>query len=564
MAAPRPVDIDDDRVAVDGAGADPEDVLLEAAGASLVHDGGPLSPARPMIRGLSGARLGVDVGGLDLSDPSTGLLDAAMLPWSAASSLVIDTGAAPGEGEGGALHLSLLRGPALRARVLTGSLSTARLSVAAAGADALVAFDAGVTRGDFAFRPTSAVAAPAGFDAIRTDNDQRRASLLGAARARAGDVDVDALAFAAAHDGGIAGMATSPTHGLRGEDALAGARAAFATRAASGARISLVVDGRASHRATFGPQAPRSAVESAGGAVQAGVASMAMGTAHVDVDAGVDGASLVGADAPGRLGASARVRARAPLGPVRLRAVLDGRALSDAGPLFSGELRAEAGGILRGSVGVSRASRAPTLDELYAPRGLVLGNPALRPEAVDDVEAAVAFAPGRVLEAKAVGFAGMVEDGIAYVNRNAFEIAPENLGPAWRAGIDISLSVEPSPWCGLEAVGEALASEVAVTRAPLPLAPPFSSRIAVRAGPRAGAPALTAVLRSRGAAASNAFGTLKAAPYHLVDLLLRWPLGEHLALGASLDNALDARDARDANQMPLPGRLLFFSLEVRG
>ena len=118
---------------------------------------------------------------------------------------------------------SLLRGPALRARFLAGSLSTVRASVAAASDDVIAAADAGSTRGDFAFLPSSPVAPSSTTPVIRTDNDQRRGSLLaGVHTSAAGAVasPEEVLANWAAEDGqgqhGDRQQAVSRTSAWRG------------------------------------------------------------------------------------------------------------------------------------------------------------------------------------------------------------------------------------------------------------------------------------------------------------------------------------------------------------
>lgn len=568
----RPVDIDDERAPVGDALllADPADVLLGVLGGGLVHDGGPLAPARLVVRGLSGARLHADLSGLDLTDPATGLVDVAALPWTFTESLVLESGA-DGRGTGGGLRLTPSRIEGIRGHVLAGSLGTVRGSLVAASDELLVAADAGTTRGDFLFVPTSATGGPAGEPLLRGNNDQRRASALALGRMRTGDVEMKSLAFAAGHTGGIPGLATSPTRLLRGEDGVAGARVSVERKTAL-VRTALALDGRASHRSTEGPADPRSVIESLGGRISVDVRALPLAlpwtdaSGFLDVGAGADTARLMDGSFS-RSSASMGVATRLPLDASpsgwRLRASVDARALTDAGLLAGGELRVEAGDLLRASLGLARSARAPTLDELYAPRGLVLGNPALRPEVIDDVEAAFAFVPGRLVEVRTVAFGGLIEEGIAWVNKNAYEVAPVNLGRAWRAGIDASMNLEPVSFVGVSLVATTLWSLVEETGEPLPLAPPFSSRIAVRLGSTDGAYVTTSV-RSRGAAASNLYGTLVAPAYSLVDVVARVPVDEHLDLGVALTNVFDVLDARDANQLPLPGRLIFFSLEVRG
>jgi hypothetical protein len=564
--APRPAELDDDRVPAGDALLlpAPEELVAEALGASLVHDGGPLAPTRAVVRGLAGARLGVDVGGahggLSLTDPATGLFDLGLVPWALVDSLVVDSGAGP-RGLGGNLSLTLDEDAGVRARVLAGSAGTTRSSLAASSTthdtSVLAAVDAGITRGDFAFVPTSAAGAKPGDVLVRENNDQRRVGALALARQRIDGVDISALGLVAAHDGGIPGLATSPTRSLRGEDALAGGRL-FVD--AGGGWVAL--DGRANHRATFGPDDPRESIESWSAGASSGFTASALG-ARLDVRSGADLAAVEGTGFS-RLAGHASSSLALPLADTaRARIAADVRLTSDVGTLVGGEARVEMGEVLRASLGVSRSSRAPTLDELYAPRGVVLGNPALRPETLHDVELAVGFVPGRVVEARAVAFAGVLDQTITWVNRNAYEVAPVNLGSAWRAGVDVKLGVEPVDFLGLDVVAEALATQVDETRAPLPLAPPFSSRLSLRFG-RAQDAHIAAVIRSRGDASSNIFGTLTAPGYTLVDVIARLPLSSSLALGVSITNALDVLDARDTNQLPLPGRMAFLSLEVNG
>lgn len=572
VEAARPIDSDAARIALGDAwlrGA-PEDVLQGALGATLVHEGGPLAPVRPMLRGLSGARIAVVVGGLALTDPATGLIDAALFPWAAADAVVVDSGADAG-GLGGGLRLELLRGPALRARVLAGSASTARASLAAADQAVLIAVDVGTSRGDFAYVPTSAVASPGNEPAQRSNNDRQRGSFLVGGHERAGDIALDALALAAADRGGIPGFAASPTRGLRGEEAMAGARVA-ATRRTGATNIALAVQGRAAHRATFGPEDARSTIDSGAARAQASLA-LRHEEWQLDLVSGAEHATLLGTSAarvPGGYARTAVDLGGAAGGALvfadtrlQLRSALEGRVTTDSGSLWGGALRAELGETLRAFVGIARASRAPTLDELHAPRGVVLGNPALRPEAMVDAELGLAVFTSPLAEARVVAFAGRIEDAIVYMNKNAFEIEPANVGAGWRAGADISIVIEPTIWLSLRAGAGVLASQMEVTHSPLPLAAPFTATTALRTGVVSG-PTATLVVRSRASAPSNTFGTLEAAGYTLLDLLVRVPVAQRLALGCAVENALDALDARDANGLPLPGRLFFLSLEVSG
>lgn len=568
----RPAEVDDDRITLgDGVFlAAPEEALLQGMGTELVRDGGPLAPARAMVRGLSGARVGADMSGLDLVDPSTGLVDAAALPFLFAEGILVESGAGPG---GSArLRFSPARTSGVRARVTAGSLATARAALSAReqrdGSSTLVAAEAGFTRGDFRFAPTSATNGAGDGDAsntgllIREGNDQRRASAFFHRRSRLDDVTVETSALAQGHEGGIPGLATSPRRSLRGDDGFLGARVAAERRVGPGV-LRLGVDGRGAQRSTDGPDDGHHAIESLATGADLGAERLGIG-GDVFLDVGVRAGHARLADGSfERTSASTTTTAHGTLGPIRWRAACSAHALTDLGLLTGGELRGEIGRDWIASVSLARASRPPTLDELYAPRGLVLGNPNLRAEILDDLELAIGYRPGRLLDVRVVAFAGLIEDAIVYVNKNAYEVAPLNLGRSSRAGIDTSVVIEPNPGLGLELVSEALWSRVEESQAPLPLAPPFHSRVALRVGPRSTGH-VTATLRSRGAASSNLYGTLVAPGYSMLDLAAHAPLAQRLTLGIVISNVFDVLDARDANQLPLPGRLLFLSLEVRG
>jgi outer membrane cobalamin receptor len=294
--------------------------------------------------------------------------------------------------------------------------------------------------------------------------------------------------------------------------------------------------------------------------------SASTGDLHVVLDAHAESAR---AQVPGRTTPERRVVGGHTEGSLTLPfgltvdASTDADVVSDAGPLFSGRLRLSAGDTVQGAIAFARAARPPTLDELYAPRGFVLGNPALEPEVLSDVEGTLSVRLGAVLRARAALWAGRIDETILYLNRNAFEIAPENTGGAWRAGAEGALCISPAAALTLDTTIALLASRLDATDAALPLTPAFTAFTSLRVGPQDGGH-LVARVTSRAASSATLFGTLVVPGYTLIDLIGLYPLSPHLALGVSVRNAFDVLDARDQNGLPLPGRLLFVSLEVTG
>jgi hypothetical protein len=212
----------DDVAALAGA---PEEMLGGLMGTGLIRDGGPLAPTRLRIRGLSGPRNAVLVGGVSVDDPTWGQVDISGLPLQAAAILGVKSGSAPGA-LGGALNLRLRQPSAsgFKARALTGSAGTHRLSTWAWGdqgsSQAFGYLDAGTTRGDFEYRPPLASA-----NALhrRQNNDQLRLQGLAAGQGRAGLLHGRLVLWGNAHQGGIPGFSESPLAELRGDNSQAGA-----------------------------------------------------------------------------------------------------------------------------------------------------------------------------------------------------------------------------------------------------------------------------------------------------------------------------------------------------
>jgi outer membrane receptor protein involved in Fe transport len=242
-----------------------------------------------------------------------------------------------------------------------------------------------------------------------------------------------------------------------------------------------------------------------------------------------------------------------------------GRATLDDHWLPSGRLELGVDvGAAHGSVSLRHASRAPTLDERFAPAGFITANPGLRAERTTAVEVrgGVAIAAGpRPLAVDVAAFASSLDDAIVLVNRNAFEVAPENTGPARRAGLELGLRARPLALLVVEQAATLLWSHVEATGAPLPTAPPLALRSTARVG--ADDAWVSCTVTGRGSAPSTIFGTLGSGAFVLVDLGARLPLGDRVALTLAVDNALDVRHARDQNLLPLPGRLAAVGLEVR-
>lgn len=586
VRAQRPARTASDDVAVDNV-VDAEGALLSLPGVALVRDGGPLSSSRPLVRGLGGARLAVDIAGVQFLDPAAGVVDAALLPLGLGR---VGFGSTSLRGAGGlSLHVDADNIVAIDVGALDTIAARARLTVPHDLGRATFLVDAGSTTGAFTFTATDGLGAP-GALTVRSNNDQRRfksAVVVDASTAAAGlpgQVQAHVVSAVSLHEGGVAGFLTAPFVDLRAQTAqgVLGAEVAhvqpalrlrvFGDISGSDRRTSsavLDVDSRLTGVATHG-----------GAGLSTTIVSSE--TLRLDLDTTAQGTSSTIADVVARsdVAVSAASRARLALSSTShlvLLAVGEVRAVDDA-PLGSSVDDTDALSLLSGSVSVSaeqhhrhttssvfaslsRRTRAPTLDERFAPRGLVGGTADLAPERFSDLELGGALDVGTAVSVCIAGYTSLLDDAIVYVNKNAFEVAPLNTGAATRAGLDLGVRLQPLALVRVDVAGGLLTSHIDATGAPLPAAPPLSLRTALRLGDEQGH--FTAVVVGRGSAPANIFGTLPSGAYALLNLGLRVPLGERLALQLTVDNALDVTTARDANLLPLPGRLAFVGLEVR-
>ena len=579
-----------------GGVVDAEGAVLAAPGVSLARDGGPLSSARPLLRGLSGARLVVDVAGVPFVDPAAGVVDVALLPLGLGR-VDVDVGA--GSGVGGGLSVRPVDASSLQ--FVVGDLGTlllrGRASLRHDSGRALFLVDAGSTRGAFRFTATDS-RGDDGPVLVRANNDHRRlklASVVDGSRLApsplGGQLQTRLVGVLSLHEGGVPGFATAPfvdlrastvqgvvggevahvNHGLRvrlfgdvggsdrrtwrnarpaNDDVLAALSRRLGlglrTDAWRDERLRVVVDTSVQGTLSF----VTDVVDRTDLAVAASVdADLNLGVGHVV--ASVSGTSRHVVDISAANVSSVDVAPVAvPAGRARLGVV---RAVDDT----DGDQMARAGVF----VGVAHSSRAATLDERFAPRGFVNGTADLSPERISDLEVGGTIDVGHIILVTATAFGSRLDDAIVYVNKNAFEVAPQNTGPAQRLGIDLGVRATPVPFVRVDIAGSLLHSHVDATNAPLPTAPPLVLRTALHLGDEQGF--FEAVVVGRGAAPSTIFGTLPSPAYALLNLLVHVPLNDVLALTATIDNALDVTTAKDSNLLPLPGRLAFVGFEVR-
>ncbi len=569
------------------------DALDALSGVRLVRTGGEGAAFQLSVRGMSGRRVATYLGPVRLDDPVTGVLDLGELPGAALGTLTLTKGAtATSEGGlGGVLQLHPVVPviPVLRGSITAGSerllvtdvsagapMQLGRLFVGAVASARL-----STTNGVFRYQPVAGskeapvVLAPR----TRVNNDRHRVGLtVASAFEWLGGPSGNAVLDASVLQGGIPGFGLQPLTSAREQQSRTAAGGEVRLPLPHGVELSASTSAR--HAAWRFEDARLDghvlgSLQSAGG--QAGVGgqvlvfpqllAQAQVQTHLDAalsrgDAGgyraarpaVSGSlGLVGTLWDGRFSFVLRTRTQAWLtqlsGETRSRPGLQGVVTPEvrvATQPFSGvTLEAH----------LARAWRNPSLEEMYRPRNATLaGNPELRPE--DGAEAGVAArAQLGVLRGLASLYGARMSNMIAYVNINAFDVRPLNVGGVWRAGGELEAALLLGRWGEVALGADVNFSRVDVSGYGLPTVPPLELRAATRLGPPRARVFAEATARS--AAPGNLYGELPVRP------ALRLNGGVEVALFAGITtrvlvrNLLDDQSQTDLWGIPQPGREAF-------
>lgn len=294
---------------------------------------------------------------------------------------------------------------------------------------------------------------------------------------------------------------------------------------------------------------------------------------------GGDGsASTIHGD-PRRIRAGAAISDALTLGDLTLFAALRGDKIGDARPY----VLPRAGASWRASehlsfhAGAGRSLRSPTIDELYHPEEVGFsGNPDLVAETAWEAELGTKLVPfatsssgSAKLELGATFFARHVEDGILYLNRNAFTVRPENFGDARLAGGELEAAVSGRVFgfdATLDLAGTLLVSRLIESTGALPSRPPwgFAGGASIEREDVFGlhAIALSTAVRALAPTWANLQATLPIELYARWDAALAVAPSEATSIAVSVTNLLDDRSLESLHKLPLPGRAVFFTLRV--
>jgi TonB dependent receptor len=550
-------------------------VLQQMPGIILSQQGGLLGPVDIKIRGLSSTRLSIEIEGINLVDPVSGLLDINDLPFFVTNNALLSLGPSDSALSGKlTLILPTLKKASVVSRVGFGSFKTGRSELIAGdrlsnNLDLLFATQVTTTAGNFFFSPTSIVTdAYSPLLLERLNNDQNRWVGLLKISESLGNLKGSTFLFAKIQEGGIAGMSMAPLHFLRSAHKYIAATQK-ATYTIDNLKIDAQWQGRIDTRETWQKNTAFSDDQVAFVSTQASLSITGLygksPFSNFTLNALGELTSLMDSLLQRQaIGLKLKIQHQIYFTyPITVQMAGGFRAVSDTGILPNSLLHFSLTPSPAWKFGLrlAQASRAPTFLELYAPKGLVLGNSNLKAESSYEAVIDGQWEYRSFLQLQLSGFYGFLSNGIFYFNHNAFEISPLNTEGVHRAGLETQITITPRNWFTLEGAVQFNATQLVSTQKPLPNVPGISSTCTLRLGDTK---KISVWLKThyRSSISNNFFGTLTTPAYLLLDASLKLQLHTYISLHFSISNIFNNLYARDSNQFPLPGRTIFALLEL--
>ncbi|WP_224244614.1 TonB-dependent receptor plug domain-containing protein [Hyalangium gracile] len=571
-----------------GAAKDAAEVLSTSTGVQVQDSGGYGQSKNVVVRGAAPTGVALLLDGVPLNGAG-GIADLSRVPLALVERFEVLRGGAGtryGSGGLGGVVNVITHRPGSEARVAGeatyGSWGTRLGWLSAtgplAGVEALLLLHGGQSEGDFSFLfdPSPAFPGDALVERRRTNNDARGAGgLLRLRHELSGGFEVDLLGELSADDRGLAGTATNPLPDARQSTG----------RLATSLRLSGELEGaRGSARAWFrgdrialsnGPPSEQaSQVQRVGGAelearkLLAGWhgVSAALTVSAEDVT-GVEDNAADGAR-PGWVRASAMVMDEMVLAG-GLLLVAPSLRVERAGsytllsPKVGATLELPGGLELRANVG--QAHRAPSFLELYVRQGVLLPNPALRPERALYADMAVVHRTEHSL-ASVGGFYSLYEDLILYELYPPFAAKPYNFAAASVTGLEAEGEWRPYPWLAgtlgyTLLVSRNLRDDPRYYRKELPYRPRHKLNARVSGGPRWLTGRVEVAAQSAQFTNRTEEAVLPGRTFVHAGLSSSWGRSPELTVSVELKNVFDVH-AEDLDGYPLPGRSAYATLAV--
>lgn len=533
------------------------------------------------IRGGTPGQTRVVVDGLTLATPFATGLDLGLIPTNALEVVEVvrgGAGASLGAGAlGGAIVMSTRPAGARSSESLAlayGSHDTARISASARVRPIAVAASLERSGGSFAY--VSRLRGLPDRDAVRENSDFARGSVALRADGELLGLDTTLALAGGIAGGGAPGLETQPELDAR-QRRVMGQVQALARRSLGGEGTRLELGAHAALlELALERDGPASALAAEASETTFGSAGAHAGlvmtwppghSTRAELRVERDSSSSTEHDVPSRLRGSAALSDTFELLGASwfaaVRAELGGEGELELLPRV-GVSWAPAEGLAL-TLGVGRSMRAPAIDELHhPPEPGFSGNPGLRAETAWELEASARAEVGRGLPAGRLAlFARSTSDTILYVNRNAFEIRPENAGGARSAGAELEVShAAELPIARVAVAGSAslLFAELSATGEPIPTHPAWSGFL--RVGLERGGVGAEISGRVFAATTANLQGTIEAPAFVRLDAAASWAPVAGATLALSVANLLDDPTLVTVHKVPLPGRTAMVSLSI--
>lgn len=208
-----------------------------------------------------------------------------------------------------------------------------------------------------------------------------------------------------------------------------------------------------------------------------------------------------------------------------------------------------------------RKQRLPTFMELYADNQFFVGNKKLKEESIWDLELGGHIMFGDHTRLRLTGFYGKLTNVIVNTPYLSSKMRPINIDSAYRYGLDMELIIEPTNWFMFESKNSLLKTKIKENKAPLPYTPLFAGLSKVRFG-ELDFICATVQARYKTSSTSDIHGQVKAKAYIFTDAILSAQLFDRVSLSFAVNNIFNIKTARDTYEMPLPGTTFFTQISI--
>lgn len=538
-------------------------MLFHIPGLTLTERGGPLGSSDILYRGLSLARLHVDLEGLNLNNPVNGFSDANAMFLFAASRMQTNAQS---------LSISLPHFTAPYAKGLFGVGSQSSVKAGASVgmpideySSVFSAMQIASTDGKYNFSSPHLDKHDPSNNFVRNNNDQHRMQGLIKYQRKSPTGGGHALLAFNSHEGGIAGFAMNPSPDLRTHTVFSGLSVGVSKKLENAEFYTTVANSLFNYRSSDIPQNDEQFLSTTH-EITLGIRPIKW-FKNMDFDLAqqivIERAYELDQTRIGGGFVMKRVNYLKGRMKPTIFANFTMLGFQQHGLLFKKDLgfSIEPTERLSLTTRFARSQRLPTFLELYANNRFFVGNPNLKKEGMWDIELGATYKISPQADIHIMGFLGHLSDVIVHIPLLASKQHPINTEDARRYGVDMNFNYEPLMWLKFETNNSFLYTKVKAYDAPLPQAPPFLGFSKLRFGTEDFL-SFSLLTRYRGPTSANLNGTLKTNAYALVDTILSARVFKKVTTSFSISNIFNQKTARDTYEMPLPGTIFYGQIEL--